>query len=103
MKRKASGNYLQIQIDKHESTRDSKPTMKIRESFPKRADNPITGTVVKYLFFLCVLISLFTTGGILYSLLSQAIGFFFEVPLMDFLTGTRWAPILKPFKKENMK
>ena len=70
--------------------------MKIRESFPERSDNPISGTVVKYLFFLCVLISLFTTAGILYSLLSQAIGFFFEVPLIDFLTGTRWAPILKP-------
>ena len=70
--------------------------MNIRESFPERSDNPISGTVVKYLFFLCVLISLFTTAGILYSLLSQAIGFFFEVPLIDFLTGTRWAPILKP-------
>ena len=70
--------------------------MKIRESFPERSDDPISGTVVKYLFFLCVLISLFTTAGILYSLLSQAIGFFFEVPLIDFLTGTRWAPILKP-------
>lgn len=70
--------------------------MKIRESFPARSDNPISGTIVKYLFFLCVLISLFTTAGILYSLLSQAIGFFFEVPLIDFLTGTRWAPILKP-------
>ena len=70
--------------------------MKIRESFSERSDNPISGTVVKYLFFLCVLISLFTTAGILYSLLSQAIGFFFEVPLIDFLTGTRWAPILKP-------
>ena len=70
--------------------------MKIRESFPERSENPISGTVVKYLFFLCVLISLFTTAGILYSLLSQAIGFFFEVPLIDFLTGTRWAPILKP-------
>ena len=70
--------------------------MNIRESFPERSENPISGTVVKYLFFLCVLISLFTTAGILYSLLSQAIGFFFEVPLIDFLTGTRWAPILKP-------
>ena len=70
--------------------------MKIRESFPERSENPISGTVVKYLFFLCVLISLLTTAGILYSLLSQAIGFFFEVPLIDFLTGTRWAPILKP-------
>ncbi len=70
--------------------------MKIRESFPERAENPISGTIVKYLFFLCVLISLLTTAGILYSLLSQAIGFFFEVPLIDFLTGTRWAPILKP-------
>jgi len=70
--------------------------MQIRESFPARVDNPISGTVVKYLFFLCVLISLFTTAGILYSLFSQAIGFFFEVPLLDFLTGTRWTPILKP-------
>ena len=70
--------------------------MNIRESFPPRADNPISGTLVKYLFLMCVLISILTTIGILYSLLSQAIGFFFEVPVIDFLTGTRWTPILKP-------
>jgi phosphate transport system permease protein len=34
--------------------------------------------------------------GIVFSLFSQAASFFFEVSIWDFLTGTRWTPILKP-------
>ena len=37
-----------------------------------------------------------TTIGIIVSLLSQALGFFDEVSVWEFLTGTRWTPILKP-------
>lgn len=44
----------------------------------------------------CAIVSVLTTVGIVFSLLSQAIGFFQEVPVWEFLTGTRWSPILKP-------
>src|SRR5690606_26510716 len=37
-------------------------------------------------------ISIVTTIGILVALLIPSIGFFTEVPLFEFLFGTRWAP-----------
>ncbi len=49
-----------------------------------------------WVFFLCAMLSVFTTVAIVFSLLSQAIGFFREVGIWEFLTGTRWTPILKP-------
>lgn len=64
--------------------------------FKRRRGASIEGRIVRWLFFACALISIFTTIGIIFTLLSQAIGFFFEVSLWEFLTGTRWTPILKP-------
>ena len=51
---------------------------------------------MKSIFFICAAVSILTTVGILYSLASQAWGFFQEVGVIDFLTGSRWSPILKP-------
>jgi phosphate transport system permease protein len=56
----------------------------------------IEGRVMKAIFFICAAVSILTTIGILYSLASQAFGFFQEVGVIDFLTGSRWSPILKP-------
>ena len=56
----------------------------------------LEGRIVRWLFFGCALISILTSIGIIFTLVSQAAGFFFEVSLWDFLTGTRWTPILKP-------
>lgn len=44
----------------------------------------------------CAVISVITTVGIVVVLLSQSIPFFREVPLLDFLTGTKWAPLFEP-------
>ena len=52
--------------------------------------------VVKWVLFGCALISVLTTIGIVFSLFSQAAGFFFEISIWEFLSGTRWTPILKP-------
>ena len=52
--------------------------------------------VARWFFFLCALLSVLTTIGIVVSLFTQAIGFFGEVSVWEFLTGTRWSPILKP-------
>jgi phosphate ABC transporter permease protein PstC len=38
------------------------------------------------------LLSVAVTVGIVAALLGPAVGFFHEVPVLDFLTGTRWAP-----------
>ena len=56
----------------------------------------LEGRIVRWLFFGCALISVLTTIGIIFTLVSQAIGFFVEVSLWEFITGTRWTPILKP-------
>ena len=56
----------------------------------------IGGEIVKWIFFSCALVSILTTIGIIFSLLLQAGGFFSEVSVFEFLSGTRWTPILKP-------
>jgi phosphate transport system permease protein len=52
--------------------------------------------VVKGLLFLCALISVATTVGIVIALFIPAFEFFQEVSIVDFLTGTTWAPLFEP-------
>ena len=52
--------------------------------------------VVKWVFFTCAAVSIFTTLAILGTLFYQALSFFSEISVWEFLTGTRWTPILKP-------
>lgn len=55
----------------------------------------LTERAAGWLFFACAVMSILTTFGIVGSLLSQALGFFREIPLWEFLFGTTWSPILK--------
>ncbi len=48
---------------------------------------------VKGIFFVFSLISIFTTLGIIFVLIFEAIGFFREVSILDFLTDTLWTPL----------
>lgn len=48
--------------------------------------------VVRLVLRLCAWLSIAITLGIVVSLAAPAVDFFREVPVMDFLTGTRWAP-----------
>ena len=43
--------------------------------------------------FLCGAVSILTTVGIVVVLVSESIGFFQQVPMVEFLTGTRWSPM----------
>ena len=52
--------------------------------------------MVHGLFFLCALVSVATTVGVVFSLVVQSLDFFGEVSPIDFITGTRWSPILIP-------
>ena len=56
----------------------------------------LEGRAARIFFLLCAALSIFTTVGIVVSLFSQALAFFGEVSVWEFLTGTRWSPILKP-------
>ena len=67
-----------------------------RTSPRRRKSAHFEGTIVKWIFFGCATLSILTTVAILVTLIYQASSFFFEVSLWEFLTGTRWTPILKP-------
>ena len=49
--------------------------------------------VVKGVLALCALVSVATTVGIVVALFQPAIDFFREVDFLDYITGTRWAPL----------
>lgn len=44
----------------------------------------------------CALISILTTGGIIWVLAAESIAFFRQVSPLEFLLGTRWAPLIAP-------
>jgi phosphate transport system permease protein len=52
--------------------------------------------VARLLLFLCATVSIVTTVGIVFALVEPAIEFFREIPIWDFITGTRWAPLFEP-------
>jgi phosphate transport system permease protein len=52
--------------------------------------------LVKGLLGICALISVATTVGIVLALFLPAIEFFRDVSIVDFLSGTEWAPLFEP-------
>ena len=52
--------------------------------------------VVKGVLFVCALVSVATTVGIVIALFVPAFEFFGEVSVVDFFTGTEWAPLFEP-------
>lgn len=52
--------------------------------------------VVKVVLGLCALLSVATTVGIVVALFTPAFEFFAEVSVVDFFTGTEWAPLFEP-------
>jgi len=49
--------------------------------------------MIERLLFLCSLLSVFTTGAIIFILFSESIGFFQIVSIKEFLTDTQWTPL----------
>jgi len=52
--------------------------------------------LIQRVLLLCVLVSVLTTAGIILSLVTGTVGFFREVSILEFLTGTRWTPLFDP-------
>jgi phosphate transport system permease protein len=52
--------------------------------------------VIHALLVLCALVSIATTLGIISVLIAESWPFFSAVSPLQFLTGTRWAPLLEP-------
>jgi len=51
--------------------------------------------IVEKLLFFAAVVSVFTTLAILAVLLFEAVGFFGEVSIVDFFTGTKWTPLFR--------
>src|SRR5688572_1636088 len=49
--------------------------------------------LIELLLAFCALLTILTTGGILYVLVFEAYNFFREVSIVDFLTDTQWTPL----------
>ena len=52
--------------------------------------------VIVALLFLCALVSVAVTVGIVVALAGPAIDFFGDVSITDFFTGTQWSPLFSP-------
>lgn len=62
----------------------------------KSNSNRVGERVILAILFISSLFTIFVTAGIAWSLITPAIEFFRQVSVVDFLTGTRWAPRFKP-------
>lgn len=62
----------------------------------KNERKSVMNRLMPVLLALCASVSIITTIGIVYTLVSETILFFREVPLAEFLTGTRWSPLFEP-------
>jgi phosphate transport system permease protein len=69
----------------------AQPSPRLRASRRRLADDG-----VKLFFAVCALISIATTVGIVVSLLTPAVEFFQSADVVDFIGGTRWAPLFEP-------
>ncbi len=63
-----------------------------------RARRHLEQRLVLWSLRLTAVVSILTTIGILVSLLREAVGFFIEVPIWDFLFGTEWTALFVPQK-----
>lgn len=69
----------------------ARPTIRLRAQRRRWGED-----AVKAFLALCALLSVATTIGIVFALFLPAIEFFQEVSLVDYLTGTEWAPLFEP-------
>ncbi len=65
---------------------------KIRYMNSKKNNNRL----VNYVLVLTTLISVITTLGIIIILLTDSAHFFEQISVLDFLTGTKWNPLIEP-------
>ncbi|WP_028609989.1 phosphate ABC transporter permease subunit PstC [Paenibacillus harenae] len=56
----------------------------------------IMNKLMPVLLFLCASVSILTTLGIVITLISETFQFFQKIPILDFLFGTKWSPLIPP-------
>lgn len=68
----------------------------VNSVFGARRARRFVERVIHGFLFVCASISVLTTASIVAVLLVEAVQFFFDVSIVDFLTDTKWTPLLKP-------
>jgi phosphate transport system permease protein len=76
-------------------TRSGPPTIaaKALSSLPRHWKRLLSERLIRLLLALAAAVSVLTTAGIVSVLLFEAVLFFQEVSVLEFLTGTRWTPL----------
>lgn len=64
-------------------------------TFSRSNSRKIKENLIEGILFLCALSSVFVTFAIVYTLVSEAFGFFKIVNLVEFLTETEWTPLFE--------
>ena len=63
---------------------------------PRRLADVLKERSMKVVCYVCALISIVTTFGIVAVLATEAFSFFQKVSIVEFFTSTKWSPIIKP-------
>ena len=66
-----------------------------RQKYRPKVGRQITEKVIEIILFLAAFSSVATTVAILYILTSESVSFFKQIPIIDFLTGTKWTPLFQ--------
>ncbi len=61
-----------------------------------KSSKKIKEKIIKHMFTVLGSVSVLITVSILFTLMGESILFFKQVPILDFLTGTKWTPLFKP-------
>ncbi len=61
----------------------------------QRIFTSIREKALPFLLFICAVVSVFTTLGIVFTLLFETVTFFKQVPLIEFITRKEWLPFFK--------
>jgi len=62
----------------------------------KNSKVSIMNKVMPILLLLCACVSILTTIGIVFTLVTETYNFFKTIPVFDFLFGTKWSPLIPP-------
>jgi phosphate transport system permease protein len=69
------------------------PATVVSERLGKKFSRNLKERAIEALLFLAAFVSVFTTGGIVYVLVSESVVFFSHVSIWQFLTDVQWTPL----------
>jgi phosphate transport system permease protein len=62
----------------------------------KNGKTHLLDKIMPILLFLCAVVSVLTTVGIVYTLINETVSFFLKVPIVEYFFGTKWSPLIEP-------